>query len=244
MLTRIAAYLRQHHIGLLALFIALGGTAYAATLAPDSVKSKHIVNGQVKEPDVGDDAIGSAEVIDESLVGANIQEDTLAEVPSASSAQTASSASNADNADTLDGRDSGDFVVPGSEAWKPLALQSNPTSCHYDNYGGGFNPAGYFRDRAGVVHLRGMVRAVDGAFVPCGFSGSDALVGTLPLGYRPANFELFTISSNNKPARIDMRNGSLELSLPVYPNWADAHAWFSLDGISWRCAPSGQDGCP
>ena len=39
-------------LGLLALFIALGAGAYAAGLAPDSVKSKHIVNEQVKEQDL------------------------------------------------------------------------------------------------------------------------------------------------------------------------------------------------
>jgi hypothetical protein len=48
----IAAYLRRHHIGLLALFIALGGTAYAVQRAPrDSVISKSIKDGQVRPRD-------------------------------------------------------------------------------------------------------------------------------------------------------------------------------------------------
>jgi len=48
----IAAYLRHHHIGLLALFVALGGTAYAVEKAPDdSVVSSSIKDGQVRPRD-------------------------------------------------------------------------------------------------------------------------------------------------------------------------------------------------
>lgn len=44
------AYLRRHHIGLLALFIALGGTSYAATKLPkNSVGSTQIRSGAVSE---------------------------------------------------------------------------------------------------------------------------------------------------------------------------------------------------
>jgi hypothetical protein len=50
LLAGISRYVRQHHIGLLALFIALGGTAWA--IENNSVKSKHIANGQVKEEDL------------------------------------------------------------------------------------------------------------------------------------------------------------------------------------------------
>jgi hypothetical protein len=42
MLARAGAYLRQHHLGLLALFIALSGTAYAATLPRDSVGTRQV----------------------------------------------------------------------------------------------------------------------------------------------------------------------------------------------------------
>jgi len=54
MLRSIATYVRRHHIGLLALFVALGGTAYAVQNAPkDSVVSKSIKDGQVKPQDLG-----------------------------------------------------------------------------------------------------------------------------------------------------------------------------------------------
>jgi hypothetical protein len=58
MLARFGGYLRRHHIGLLALFIALSGTAYAATLPRGSVGTK-----QLKK-----NAVTSAKVRDRSLL--------------------------------------------------------------------------------------------------------------------------------------------------------------------------------
>jgi hypothetical protein len=45
----------------LALFVALGGTSVAAlTLKKNSVRSKHIKNGQVRRPDIRRNAVNSA----------------------------------------------------------------------------------------------------------------------------------------------------------------------------------------
>lgn len=47
-LLRVLAYLRRHHVGIIALFIALGGTSYAATQLPvDSVGTRQIRPGAV-----------------------------------------------------------------------------------------------------------------------------------------------------------------------------------------------------
>ena len=229
----------------IALFIALGGTAWA--LQANSVKSKHIVDGQVRTADVANDtgphaltgsdiaseSLDSTDIGNDALSGFNIQESTLGKVP---------------DADTLDGKNSSDFVVPGSEGWQALGLYDNPQFCHWVNFGNGFNPAAMFRDPAGVVHFRGLIKAVDGSIDACGINPSAdplLLTGFLPQGYRPANRELFTISSNNKPARLDvLAEGPVQIAAPTYPTWADAEQWVSLDGINYRCAPSGQDGCP
>jgi hypothetical protein len=58
MLTRAGAYVRQHHLGFLALFVALGGSAYAATLPRDSVGTAQLRQG----------AVTSVKVKDRSLV--------------------------------------------------------------------------------------------------------------------------------------------------------------------------------
>jgi hypothetical protein len=60
-------------ISLTALFVALGGTSYAVTrLDKNSVKSKHIVNGQVKKKDLGASAVDSARVKNLSLLGEDV----------------------------------------------------------------------------------------------------------------------------------------------------------------------------
>jgi hypothetical protein len=234
-------------LGLVALFIALGAGAYAAGLAPNSVKSKHIVNGQVKTQDIGEDAIKSTLVPNEELIGADIDEATLGTVPNATNA---TNADDADDANLLDGKDSSQFQEVGSEGWTNLDLNdaAGDFACHWVSFAGGFADPSYFRDRDGVVHLRGLAKAVDGTGNACGtipgFDENIVAVGGLPDGYRPQNRSLFTISSNNSPGRIDIfANGTIS-AFPTYPTYANMEQWVQLDGISYRCAPSGSNGCP
>jgi hypothetical protein len=56
-------YLRRHHVGLIALFIALGGTSYAATqLAPNSVGTGQIRAGAVTAPKIQNGAVSAAKL--------------------------------------------------------------------------------------------------------------------------------------------------------------------------------------
>ena len=56
--------------------------------------------------------------------------------------------------------------------------------------------------------------------------------------------------SNNAPARINVQhegfnNGLGAVRIEIgYPTVANAKQWVSLDGLSFRCGPSGVDGCP
>ena len=243
-----------------AVFIALGGGAFAVShskkVAPkNSVVSKSIKDGQVTSADVADDG----------LTATDINEGSLGKVPSAAAADSAAeadhakaadSATNAGDAAKLDGKDSSDFQAPGSDGWTPLPLNSGSSTgfgpgagCLWTNYGGNFNDAAYYRDQDGVVHLRGLVKANDGYLPPyyftCGaFGDTDATIGTLPDGYRPAGRSLFTVSSQNKPGRVDaIPDGSVKIEAG-YPEYSAAKDYVSLDGITFRCGPSGANGCP
>lgn len=56
-------------VSLIALFVALGGSSYAAvTLKKNSVKSSHLKNGQVKNPDLGANAVTTSKVKNGSLL--------------------------------------------------------------------------------------------------------------------------------------------------------------------------------
>lgn len=226
-------------LGVIALFIALGAGAYAAThLKPNSVKSKHIVDGQVKTQDIAEGAIRSTLVPNEELIGDDIDEETLGAVP------------NALGAGLLDGKDSTEFQAAGTEGWTDLQLNDGgfPIGCYWENFPGGFGTPGYFRDRDGIVHLRGVVRAHDGSSINCGTPSIDEVIAgndALPNGYRPEARALFTVSSNNKPARVDILANTGQIRAePGYPTYADMEVWVSLDGISFRCGPSGANGCP
>jgi hypothetical protein len=59
----VLAYLRRHHVGVLALFVALGGTSYAATQLPrNSVGTTQIRNGSVTAAKIHNGAITPAKL--------------------------------------------------------------------------------------------------------------------------------------------------------------------------------------
>ena len=69
-------------VALLAVFIALGGTSYSAiTVSRNSVRSKHIVNGQVKRPDISRSAVTSRKVKDSSLLAKDFEPGQLPTAP-------------------------------------------------------------------------------------------------------------------------------------------------------------------
>jgi hypothetical protein len=108
-LSQISRYVRRHHIGLLALFVAFSGTAYAANqvgsndIAKNAVKSRHVAANTLRSQDLRNGAaVTGADVRPESIGGGQIDESSLGKVPSAGNADSASSAGNAGLLDGLD----------------------------------------------------------------------------------------------------------------------------------------------
>jgi hypothetical protein len=91
---------------------------------------------------------------------------------------------------------------------------------------------GYYRDVDGVVHL-------NGAAVDC--STSD-IIFHLPPGFRPRNpFEAALGLRNNGPAvSVDIVRATGEVNVITA---ADGDV-YKLDPVSFRCGPSGHNGCP
>lgn len=74
MITSILAYGRRHHLALLALFVALGGTAYAAVQLPaNSVGSKQLKANAVKASETAKNSVASAEVKNRALLCADFK---------------------------------------------------------------------------------------------------------------------------------------------------------------------------
>ena len=78
MASRIGNHIRSNVVGYIALFcFAMGGTAFGLN-GSNTVFSDDIVNGQVRTPDLGTNAVNTAKVTDNSLTGADVNESTLA----------------------------------------------------------------------------------------------------------------------------------------------------------------------
>jgi hypothetical protein len=93
------------------------------------------------------------------------------------------------------------------------------------------NSVGYYRDRQGRVFIQGTVQR-------CGNPG--IVVTTLPAGFRPPKDENFAIvgpSASFSSLGIGA-SGEVDIETSVSGNF------FGLDGVNFRCGPSGANGCP
>ena len=97
------------------------------------------------------------------------------------------------------------------------------------NYGNGWEPAGYRRER-GRVFLQGVVRY--GSPVPGGCEENGAAntpLFTVPAGYRPANGQMFGVEAGNgQHARINVQADGR-----VQCEYGPAKTYLSLSGINF-----------
>ena len=80
MSARIAQHIRSNVYGLIAVFIALGGTALAVDgplPGQNQVGSEDIINGEVKRDDIAGDAVRTGKVLNETLLGEDIAIDAI-----------------------------------------------------------------------------------------------------------------------------------------------------------------------
>ena len=135
---------------LLALFVALGGSSYAAVkitardIQRGAVGTRAIANSSIRSVDVRDGALTGADVKDDSLTNADIDNSSLAAATartadSAARATTATSATSAGNADKLDGLDSTDFTRPACSS-QTGAIKGAVTIAASAGFSGTFTP--------------------------------------------------------------------------------------------------------
>ena len=104
------------------------------------------------------EAITAAKVKKGTLTGTQINASTLGTVPSAQTANVANS------------------VAP-SEGWHEIGAPGQPGfQNNWKNVGGPNETGAFYKDREGIVHLRGFVKP-----------GTESLIFELPPGYRPAS---------------------------------------------------------
>jgi hypothetical protein len=146
-------------VSVLALFVALGGSAYAFHLGKNSVGSKQLKKNAVTTAKVKNEAITATKVKMGTLTGTQINASTLGPVPTAQTANVANS-------------------VAASEGWHVVGAPGEPS---FDN--GWINSSipsqdsvAFYKDRVGIVHLRGLAKG-----------GSAGTIFQLPTGFRPGS---------------------------------------------------------
>jgi hypothetical protein len=141
-----------------AVFFALGGASYAATQLPkNSVGTKQLKKNAVTGAKIKKQTITAGKIKKGTLTGTQINLTTLGTVPTA---QTANS-------------------LGPSENWHDAVLENGWNNAPPE---APFVSAGYYKDLAGVVHLRGVVSG--------GTLGKA--IFHLPPGYRPTNGKVIT----------------------------------------------------
>jgi len=240
---KIRGHIRSNVWGMAAMFVALTGTAYATHPGgANTINSEDIINGEVKTADIRDanitrhdlgiGSVNSAKAVDDSLTGTDILNESL----------------------------TSDDIADGSLAednWHEVGVTPEPAFndsgvCSWSNYSTdpNHNSVAFLRDRLGFVHLKGLARATGDL---CDFNFSaDRLIFNLPAGYQPAKREVHVALTRNALGRVNVDGPSITsflgagaVAVNAPPTTVDnAKDWVSLDGITFRCAPSGSNGCP
>ena len=199
-----------------AVFIALGGTAYAFHLGKNSVGSKQLKKNAVVTAKIKKEAVTAAKVKKGTLTGTQINASTLGTVPTAQTAQTAQAAN----------------TLSPPEAWHEVGAPGEPPfENKWHNFGQAYESVAFYKDHEDVVHLRGHA-----------IGGDESTVLRLPPGFRPADEKqlFFQVGCGGGVACAD-GTGQLQIDGPGGAKINDSSAFappgaeeLQLSGITFR----------
>lgn len=219
-------FLSHNTIALIALFVALGGTAYAATALPrNSVGTPQLKNYAVTTAKINQKTIAALKGNTGPVGPAGSAGPVGPAGPAGPQGTAGSNASLADVA--AGGALTGHYPSPQLAA--PETLQSITFENGWHDYGLANNPTRYYKDPFGIVHLSG------------GMSGGTlhGTAFTLPGGYRPSGIALFAVLSTDSSGgggNIVPASFFISSTGQAYVQNGGNNAFVSLEGITFRAA--------
>jgi hypothetical protein len=213
-----------------AVFLALGGVAFAATQLPKaSVGARQLKPGAVGTAKIKDGAVSGAKVKDGSLSAVDLAPGTIPASVAGARGPAGAAGAQGPAGEPGAGLLPASFIDAGLPDGEPGCgahqgfVNWEPTSTEH---------VGYYRSPDGFVHLQGTA-------LQC--NPDSGVVFVLPAGYRPAGRVFFfgQIPTTREPTIVNISsNGEIFSGLP------NVEIPVSLDGISFRCGPPGGAGCP
>jgi hypothetical protein len=208
-----------------------------ANIIGGSINGTDLAASAVTGPKIAANAVTGAKVLNDSLTRDDINEATLSGVTPGGTAGgdltgTYPNPSVADGAITPAKLNAG---LSFTDAGLPTDdCTGHDWDVRPNNVPGYSNPS-YARDPFGIVHLRGVA-------ISC--VAQAGVMFTLPPGFRPAARELFLgmrYGGGGILRWIVQTNGDVQ---PTNFDTLGQDDIVSISGITFRCAPSGQNGCP
>ena len=196
-------------VAYLALFVALGGSAYAFHLGKNSVGPKQLKKNAVTTAKVKNEAITAGKVKKATLTGTQVKASTLGTVPNASHAGSADVAN----------------ALPAPESWHVIGAPGEPSFQHGCQDPGLPDTAGarFYKDQIGIVHLEGAYRC----------STENVIAFQLPAGYRPLPNLNFALPDGNGEAAV-VYGSAPDIPATQFGSVKCAVLVCILDGITFR----------
>ncbi|HYH58514.1 MAG TPA: hypothetical protein VD790_04785 [Thermoleophilaceae bacterium] len=192
----------------------LGGTTYAAAtigageIKKDAVRSRHVKEGAVKSANLGTNSVGTDKVLDGTLLKQDFQAGQIPPaVPPTEPIRLVKEPTGTGNCPAA----TGEFCL----------VQGPGVNPRWANFGNGYAPAAFYKDRSGIVHLQGSIE------------GTFAAAFVLPPGYRPTGGDHW-FGVWNSEAESDFGAVKISADGTVQPEPASYTTYLSLDGIQFR----------